>query len=245
MNRVRQVVRKIPGLVRFYRTMRRVLEARRFRRMTTEEVFTHIFRRNYWGGTSSISGTGSDSLQASVLLRAVPQLLQDLGVRVLLDIPCGDFHWMREVNLPGISYIGADIVTDLVARNRASYGGDRREFIRLDVIRDALPTADLVLCRDCLVHLSIADIRRALRNVCASGSRYLLTTTFVDRPDNPDIATGQWRPINLQAPPFGLPAPLRLINEECAEEDGAYPDKSLGLWEIREVLAAIGWGDSG
>jgi hypothetical protein len=49
------------------------------------------------------------------------------------------------------------------------------------------------------------------------------------------IADGDWRPLNLQRPPFGLPAPHRIIVEGCTEEGGAYRDKALGLWRIAEL----------
>jgi hypothetical protein len=208
--------------------------------MATEEVFTDIFHRNYWGGLRSRSGSGSDAFQAQVLVRALPALLRELGVTTLLDIPCGDFEWMRAIDLGAVSYVGADIVPELVARNRAAHSGPGREFRHLDLLRDALPRVGLILCRDCLVHFSLADIHRALANIRASGSRYVLTTTFTSRRANPDIVTGQWRPINLQAPPFSLPPPLRVIDEQCTEEEGAYQDKSLGLWELAVIAASRG-----
>jgi hypothetical protein len=39
----------------------------------------------------------------------------------LLDIPCGDFNWMKLLNL-GVDYIGADIVGELIAENRRRFG---------------------------------------------------------------------------------------------------------------------------
>jgi hypothetical protein len=97
------------------------------------------------------------------------------------------------------------------------------------------PAADLLLCRDCLVHLSFADIDKALRNIRRSSLAYLLTTTFPAESVNADIVTGDWRPLNLQAAPFNLPTPVELINEGCTEGDGAFADKSLGLWRIRDL----------
>lgn len=105
----------------------------------------------------------------------------------------------------------------------------------LDLTRDRLPTVDLVLCRDCLVHLSFAQAQQALANIAASGARYLLTTTFTGRSENADIPTGKWRALNLQRPPFNLPQPLELINERCTEKDGRYADKSLGLWPVADL----------
>jgi hypothetical protein len=96
-----------------------------------------------------------------------------------------------------------------------------------------LPSVDLIFCRDCLVRLSFANIRSAIANIKASGLTYLLTTTYPGR-QNSDIATGEWRPINLQAKPFGFPPPLVLINEQCVVTPG-YRDKSMGLWRIADL----------
>ena len=168
----------------------------------------------------------------------LPRVIQDLGIRRMLDIPCGDWHWMREVPLD-VDYIGADIVPEIVARNQQLYGREGARFVVLDVVADDLPCVDLVFARDLLVHLSFDDVRAALRNLVKSGSIYLLTTTFTDRATNPDIRTGNWRPLNLQKPPFCFPEPLRLIDEKCTEGDGSWGDKSLGLWRLSDVAACL------
>ena len=95
---------------------------------------------------------------------------------------------------------------------------------------DRLPRTDLILCRDGLVHLTNHDILRALANFRRSGATWLLANTFVDREENPDIATGDWRPINLERSPFDLPPPLLLIDERCPAGAGAFRDKRLALW---------------
>ena len=119
-----------------------------------------------------------------------------------------------------------------MALNRERFGTPRREFVSLDVIRDPLPAVDLILCRDCLVHLKNRQIAAALRNFRRSGSRWLLATTFTgDRP-NEDAPLGGWRPIDLERPPFALGSPLRLLSEGESVEDAAYRDKGLGLWRL-------------
>ncbi|HEX5634534.1 MAG TPA: class I SAM-dependent methyltransferase, partial [Gemmatimonadales bacterium] len=115
------------------------------------------------------------------------------------------------------------------ARRHAALG---RDFRVLDLLASPLPAVDLVLCRDCLVHLSFADIARAVANLRRSGSRWLLTTTFPAQDVNEDVVTGDWRPINLQAAPFDWPAPEELLVEQCTEADGRFADKSLGLWRL-------------
>jgi hypothetical protein len=161
--------------------------------------------------------------------------MEEHEVRSILDIPCGDFHWMRSVNLQGLSYIGADIVRELVTQNQR-YAVEGISFRHMDLLSHALPKVDLILCRDCLVHFSFADIFKALNNLRASGSRFLLTTTFPTRQENLPIPTGKWRPLNLERAPFFLPPPLTILNEGCTENGGEYADKSLGLWELDDVL---------
>lgn len=87
------------------------------------------------------------------------------------------------------------------------------------------------------MHLCLADAQAALENIRASGSTYLLTTTFPGR-RNSEIATGQWRPINLEAEPFEFPPPLQLFNEGCVEPPG-YSDKSMGLWHIADLPGKV------
>lgn len=202
------------------------------------QVFTDFFRRNKWGGRQSVSGTGSDADQTRVIVQELPLLLRRLAVRSVLDIPCGDFQWMSQVDLAGIDYIGADIVAPLVEANLRRHARAGVEFRVLDLTRDRLPAVDLVLCRDCLVHLSFAQAQQALANIAVSGARYLVTTTFTGRPENADIPTGKWRALNLERPPFNLPSPLELINEHCTEKDGRYADKSLGLWALAALRQA-------
>ena len=76
---------------------------------------------------------------------------------------------------------------------------------------------------------------RAFANLKASGSGFLIATTFTEHDDNRDIVDGDWRLLNLQAEPFNLPRPVALLNEGCREAGGTYDDKSLGVWRIAEL----------
>ena len=60
---------------------------------------------------------------------------------------------------------------------------------------------------------------------------WLLTNTFVSRSVNPDIETGGWRPLNLQAPPFDRAASY-VIDERCEHSGGIWSDKRLALWPL-------------
>jgi hypothetical protein len=203
-------------------------------RMDLRERFEYIHEKNLWSNEESRSGIGSTLVETEALRKGIPALLEELGADSLLDIPCGDFHWLSEISL-GVNYIGADIVGALVEANNRRFGGEGRRFVQLDLTLDPLPQANVVLCRDCLVHLCFANINRALENVKNSGARFLLTTHFPEIETNRDIEDGDWRPLNFELPPFRFPSPYRRIVESCEEAGGAYRDKSLGLWRVADL----------
>lgn len=193
------------------------------------------------GKERSPSGRGSTLAETTVIREALPRVVANYNVRSMLDIPCGNGHWMSQVVMDLEHYIGADVVGDLVAECCTRWpksASTATEFVRLDLIEDQLPSVDLVFCRDCLVHLSFAHASATLENVKASGSKYLLTTTFPGR-QNFDIVTGEWRAIDLQAKPFEFPPPLLLLNEQCVDPPG-YSDKSMGLWRISDLPKFLG-----
>lgn len=204
--------------------------------MGTKEVFTVIYNTNDWESQESISGAGSEIKQTESLIKDLGKLLNDRNATSLLDIPCGDFCWMQKVDLSKINYTGADIVEELIAKNNENHKDKSNiEFKVLDLINDPLPKSDIIIVRDCFVHLSFSDIFKALENIRSSGCRYLLTTTFPKHRVNYNITTGGWRTINLQEKPFNFKPPLVVINENCTENNGRYNDKSMALWELHEI----------
>lgn len=205
------------------------------RASSAAETFRHIYLTRHWGAADSVSGEGAGRAQTRILEVLLPPLLHALDVEVLLDLPCGDFSWMRHVDLPVRQYIGGDVVPELIEANSRRYAADQRRFVVVDLTRDPLPKADLLFCRDALVHLSFDDIDRALRNIRHSGIPFLLTTTFPECEVNEDVPTGDWRPLNLCKPPFGFPRPRHLFNEGCTEGGGRFRDKSLGLWDVQTL----------
>lgn len=212
-------------------------------------VFTTICRTNRWGSDETRSGEGSERSRMWQVTAELAGLIREWGITSLLDAPCGDFNWVQDVNLAGVSYRGCDIVDDLISVNTARHGRQDRTFEVLDFTVDPVPYADLILCRDALVHLPYRHIRAALKNFRDSGAKYLLTTTFPDTRENEDIETGWWRPVNLQISPFNLPQPLRRLSDK--ESEDYHFDKILALWDLQDIylpessLAASGPAGAG
>lgn len=199
-----------------------------------QEVFKQIYEKNLWGDPESVSGGGSNYEQTAQIAMVLPALLKKYNVSSFLDLPCGDFHWMQNIDLNGIDYIGADIVKPLIQSNQQKYSKKGIDFKVIDLLHDKLPEVDMMLCRDCFIHLSNKDVLQGLENIKKSNIRYLLATSFVDRLTNTDILTGQWRALNLLIAPFNLRA-IEVLNEKCTEGSGEYADKSLILIDMGAV----------
>jgi hypothetical protein len=201
--------------------------------------FTRIYLKNSWGSSESLSGGGSDAAQTAQLRFELPLILEDLKVKTLLDLPCGDLNWMKSVDLGSISYTGADIVPQLISDLEMRFSDSGRKFICLDATRENPGRYDAIFCRDMLVHLSHRDIIRALNNFKNSGSKYLLTTHFNDPRPFQDLGKLGWRPINFTLEPFSFPSPIRLLDELCTESDGEFADKSIAVWRLDDLVLDI------
>jgi hypothetical protein len=172
-------------------------------------IFSAIYKDNSWKNQESVSGRGS------TLER--------------IDAACGDLNWMRHVSLQDIHYTGIDIVSDLIERNTRAYANSNRYFIALDITHDPLPRADVILCRDCFIHLSSECIHDAIANFKASNAVYLLATTHIAVEENLEIRSGKWRSVNLQLSPYNFPPPMQQITEDSVA------GKCLGLWELARL----------
>lgn len=237
-----ETLKKIPGVlttVRFFRAVRMSILKRIYGGRFQEVRFTKVWRRNLWYDPESRSGAGSNLKETAILRVELAALLKDINVRTLADIPCGDFNWMKEVSLPpGLQYLGGDIVEPLIQENIKRYGNASVSFRKINLLSDRLPSVDVVLCRDCLVHHSNADALAAIRNLKSSGSTYLLLTHYSGNRENRDVPLripGQWRPLNLTRPPFNFPPPLKSIDEHCTENEGNFQDKQLALWRLEDL----------
>ncbi len=211
--------------------VRRVFTPRKY----MESTFAPFYAENLWGDAESKSGPGSNHTRTAKLRNELPALLQEIGARSILDAPCGDFNWMKETPLALKRYVGVDIIPELITRNQSLYGNDQTQFLLLDLTRDELPRADVILCRDCFIHFSYRHIAAALRNFKRTGSTYILTNTYSEWRQNENIRTGDFRHLNLLLPPFNFPPPLREIDEKYPEEQEEFFGKKLGLWKLADL----------
>ncbi|MEN6350458.1 MAG: class I SAM-dependent methyltransferase [Syntrophomonas sp.] len=204
-----------------------------------KDIFEKIYQGNMWGDKESVSGPGSRIDATREITRLLPELIERFQIKSILDAACGDFNWMRHLILNVDRYIGVDIVRELINKNTQLYTNRQRTFITRDISSEPLPQVDLIICRDCLVHLPFEKIRRVISNFKNSRSKYLLTTNFTGINENSEINTGNWRRLNFEIDPFNFPQPLFVIIEHPPF------DKTLALWDLNSILLNYNENEAG
>ena len=199
------------------------------------DIFQRYWADNHWRNPETRSGDGSTLAYTEPLRRELPPLLARLGVRSMLDLPCGDFHWIRHMPLPeGLRYVGADVVPGMIAELQSRHGGALHRFRCIDALADDLPEADLWLCRDLVFHLPNADVLKLLARFARSRIGHLLITSHAATANvNADTFMGGFQLVNLQLPPFALPEP----DERLPDWVAGYPERWMLLYR-REAIEA-------
>lgn len=199
-----------------------------------DQIFSEIHSEGRWQEDSqaSLSGPGS-SLSATEELRAELQVFfKQHRISSIVDLGCGDFSWFRNLDLSGIDYVGYDIVPEIVEQNQRIFWSETTRF-ELGSARDVrIGRCDLVVCRDCLVHLAFSEIQAVLKNLEACGARFVGLTHFPSISRNSGIPTGSWRPLNMTLPPFTWDHPDHLIGDHLGQE--AVP-RFLGIWDRQSM----------
>jgi len=206
---------------------------------SVEDRFRTIYQKNLWENLESASGIGSTFWYTEPLRRELPKLVARFSIKSIFDGPCGDFNWMKHV-LPtmDVTYIGGDIVRPMIESLKAKYEAARVSFVHIDLIAGPIPKTDLMICRDCLPHLSYADAKSVLSNFVVSGTRYLLATSHTKKAgfSNHDIKTGYFRMIDIFSSPYHFPPDhLFCIEDWVAPE----PERQMYLWDREQVLSAL------
>jgi hypothetical protein len=170
-----------------------------------------------------------------MIRKQLPAIIEKYAIKSMLDVPCGDYNWMKMVEKT-CNYIGGDIVIDIIEKNQKLYASEGVQFKLIDITKDTLPMVDLIFCRDCLQHLSYANVHKALCNFKCSGSKYLLATSYPKTWINHDIEDGGYRALNLRNTPFNLPKPLFKIRESYNSNSENEVDKTMYLYKLSDLV---------
>lgn len=189
-------------------------------------VFEDIYTKKLWGDGS---GSGSRVENCFPLIGWLQYFIREHGVADIIDFGCGDWQWMRYVNLSGVSYLGIDVVQSLIDENRLVHGASNIKFQIAGNLGD-LPNTDCVLFKDVLQHLPNSTVHRILREVTRK-ARFIVSINGTKLNVNNDIITGGYRSLDLKLPPFNLPATSTYTYNVSGEQE-----KLIQILENQEVI---------
>jgi hypothetical protein len=100
-------------------------------------------------------------------------------------------------------YIGFDLVDSLIEQNRIKYAKKNIKFQKISQLKDIKNvSADLLIVKDVLHHWPNEHINYFLTSILPNYKYALITNDYNFFASNGNIQFGDFRPINLQAPPF-------------------------------------------
>jgi SAM-dependent methyltransferase len=174
-----------------------------------EVIFSSIYKKKIWGCNNEGNGTSGvgSTLEATAHYRDFLQRFMDaFAIKTVVDAGCGDWEFSQAIDWSAVDYIGYDVVPFIIEQNIAKYGADNVTFIHKDIMNEELSPADLLICKDVLMHWSNELILKFLEQL--PKFKYCLITGDIDyKTDssyNPNIRTGGFRALDLTQAPFFL-----------------------------------------
>ena len=181
----------------------------------TKDAMQQIYEMKLWGDNNTEFYSGDGSHSSAIIkpyIEVVMSVLKSFKNQITVcDLGCGDFNIGKELVKYTKKYIAVDIVPELIAYNKEKFKETNLKFQCLDISKDELPSADCVIIRQVLQHLSNKEV---LSVVCKLYDfKYIILTEHIPDDDfipNKDIVSGQGirlkkqSGLNLVKPPFNL-----------------------------------------
>jgi SAM-dependent methyltransferase len=173
-------------------------------RPSLTSTFNRIYAEGTWGKDITGRGTsGSGStLEITREYRAyIEEFIKKHAVQSVVDAGSGDWSFSAAIDWGDASYLGIDIASDVIEAVRENHETGKIKFQVGDITED-LPAADLLISKDVLQHLSNELIHKFIRNNLRKSKYKWVILTNSRSSENQDISNGDYRGIDLSAPPF-------------------------------------------
>ncbi len=200
------------------------------------EIFNQYFKNKFWGNQDGSSGPNSAFSETPKLRKNLENLFTELTIKTLFDAGCGDANLFKYLSLTHENfknikiYTGAECVESLTQQNQKNFAHlSNFNFVTQDLLKDPIPTVDLILCRDVIHYWPNQSISHFLKHCLESKSRYLLITHNIHSAISANSPTefGIFRPVNLTQRPFFWPQPISTLSEDIF-------GKELALFELNK-----------
>ncbi|WP_350290013.1 class I SAM-dependent methyltransferase [uncultured Croceitalea sp.] len=186
-------------------------------KMPVKKVMSEIYAKKKWGGAKYdfYSGFGSHSKKVvKPYVKTISNFLEShLNSLLICDLGCGDFNVGSQLVPFSKSYIGVDVVEELVERNKKLFINDKLSFKCLNIVEEELPKADCILVRQVLQHLSNNDIKKVVEKFKVY--KYVIVTEHLpkrafkpnlDKITGANIRLSRNSGVVLHEPPFNMVA---------------------------------------
>ena len=104
---------------------------------SNNQIFSRIYQRNEWGGSTGefYSGPGSYEAPVEEYAALVRKFIRENEIDSIVDLGCGDFSVGRRIVSSGLRYVGVDVVKPLVDRNNQMFRSYDISFECLDIAK--------------------------------------------------------------------------------------------------------------
>ena len=217
---------------------------KKFNGVSNKNIFSTIYKEKLWGTIKSFDRDGNENLPMSghgshdkrytkPYIEAITEVFNTSKIPIkVLDVGCGDFFIGKDLVKMTESYIGADIVPEVIKSISATYKDLNVNFISIDCTRDKLPNSNFLLLRQVLQHLSNKDIIDFLANLQRSKTKYLILTELIPSNNfvpNLDSKTGVFSRLS------------RGINSGVVLEESPFDFKYLERQELLKIRSDGGY----
>lgn len=185
-------------------------------------IFNTIYETNTWGKGS---GIGSDAIVCATYVQFLQDFFKKHKIKTVVDCGCGDWQFSCNIDFSGIDYKGFDVASFVIEQNVKLFQKKNVNFFHYNGDFKLLPSADLLICKDVLQHLSNAKIKEFISIL--PHFKFALITNDIGDIINADISTGAYRALDLRQEPFNLD--LKVVHSILRMPNA--PDMPVMLWE--------------
>lgn len=180
------------------------------RLVAASEAFTEIYNKDLWSLQSAewqAEHAGYESLESCMQrwTTLLGEFMRNNRIRSVVDFGCGFWSYAKALDWSGVEYDGFDVYEGVVRWNHDQHAAPN---VRFHVLEDGtrLPAADLLITKDVLQHLPLADVHYYL-DIFRRNYRFSIIGNGVFPEDNlnGEIPAGDCRSIRLDLAPFALP----------------------------------------
>ncbi len=180
------------------------------------DIFDKIYENSYWGNGS---GGGSSPEATQPYKVFLEDFIRHSKIQSIVDLGCGDWQFSKFLDFGSATYVGTDASKNVIINNQQLFARSGVSFVDLPKDYNELPSADLLVCKDVLMHLNTKEVQDIL--AILPNYKYALITNDVPcvsifgeifltlrRPFSPvinrEIKSGDYRTLDPTQHPFNL-----------------------------------------